>query len=122
MKTELILLRGLPGSSKSTVARLFENFVHLESDMFFGDPYDFDSSKLFEAHNWCFLQTRSFIQNICSNNHYRGVVVSNTFTTLEELRPYFQLAKEFKITPNVILAQGNFKSIHGVPFDVLEMI
>jgi hypothetical protein len=41
--------------------------------------------------------------------------VSNTFTMLNELRPYFEGAKEYGIIPTVITMNGNFGSIHGVP-------
>ena len=32
-KSELVLIRGLPGSGKSTMARAMTGFVHLEADM-----------------------------------------------------------------------------------------
>jgi len=47
-------------------------------------------------------------------------VVSNTFTTIKELRPYFDIAKELNIVPTVLLVQGNFKSVHNVPEKTLQ--
>jgi adenylate kinase family enzyme len=71
----LILLRGLPGSGKSTFAKQICN-QHIEADMFFiqDGEYKFDASKLKEAHAWCKDKTEAWMQkgyNVC---------VSNTFT------------------------------------------
>lgn len=113
---KLILIRGLPGSGKSTLAKSFNDFKHFEADMFFtldtGD-YVFDASKLSIAHQWCQNKTK---MNLSVGNN---VVVSNTFTTLKELRPYFEIAKEFNIIPFVITIQGCFGSIHNVPEETM---
>lgn len=111
---KLILIRGLPGSGKSTVARQFDG-VHIEADEYFmiNGEYRFDHTKLKQAHEWCQEKTREALKSRFT------AVVSNTFTTLKELRPYFDIAAEFGILPNVIVAQGNFGSVHGVPEETL---
>lgn len=109
---KLVLIRGLPGSGKSTLAKSLKGFVHLETDQFWGPDYKFDVSKLGEAHAWCQAQTRKWLKD-------EDVVVSNTFTTIKELRPYFDIANEFGITPNVILAEGDFGNVHNVPEETL---
>lgn len=115
----MILVRGLPGSGKSTIAsRLtFTPLIsHIETDMFWviDGEYKWDAARLTEAHAWCLAETRKLLE--------KGMipVVSNTFTTIKELKPYFDLAKEFSVTPNVILAQGGFKNIHNVPEATLK--
>ena len=109
--TRLVLIRGLPGSGKSTMAKQLEcgGFIHLETDRYWGPEYKFDVSKLADAHRWCQGLTELFL----SGNY--SVVVSNTFTTVKELKPYFELAKKYNIVPNVMMAQGNWKSVHNVP-------
>ena len=116
----LTLIRGIPGSGKSTLAKQLagsgKTTVHLEVDMFFYDAhgnYNFDSKKLWEAHKWC--------QDMCviMLERHRYVVVTNTFTTLDELKPYFDIAKRFKIVPNIITCQNQFKDIHNVPLEKL---
>lgn len=84
----LHLIRGLPGSGKSTFAKkLAEQLgcLHFETDMFFTDKngnYNFVREKLGEAHEWC---RNSVLDEITRGN---DVVVSNTFTTEREVRAY----------------------------------
>ena len=112
---KLLLIRGLPGSGKSTLAKnLIGYYMHRETDMFWGDDYAFDASRLKEAHEWCQAEVSALMHNGFS------VVVSNTFTTKKEMEPYFKIAKEYGIVPTVILCQGKFGSVHGVPSEVLE--
>lgn len=108
----MILVRGLPGSGKSTVAKnLIGFYQHIETDMFWmvNGEYKFDFNRLGEAHAWCLSQTRDMLVRGWSP------VVSNTFTTVKEIRPYFELAKEFDIVPQVITCQSGFKNVHDVP-------
>jgi predicted kinase len=121
--TELILVRGIPGSGKSTLARSLCNLPdnvmarHYEADMYFEDEhgnYNFDVTKLHQAHTWCHNKTRDALEQ------NRTVVVSNTFTTKKELKPYFDMAREFGIVPIVYLAQNQFNNVHNVPADKLQ--
>lgn len=121
--TELILVRGIPGSGKSTLARSLCNLPdnvmarHYEADMYFENEhgnYNFDVTKLHQAHTWCHNKTREALEQ------NRTVVVSNTFTTKKELKPYFDMAREFGIVPIVYLAQNQFNNVHNVPADKLQ--
>jgi predicted kinase len=112
----MILVRGLPGSGKSTIAKnLIGFYQHIETDMFWmvDGEYKFDFTRLGEAHAWCLDKTRDMLVRGWSP------VVSNTFTTIKELRPYFDLAKEFNISPQVITCQSSFKNVHNVPEETL---
>ena len=120
-KQQLILVRGLPGSGKSTIAKNIEkdsgDWIHLETDMFWYDPdgnYNFDYTRLKESHQWCQNATKTYLED------YFNVVVSNTFTTKKEMIPYFEIAKQFNIIPNIIIATGNFGNIHNVPVDAYQ--
>lgn len=115
----LILVRGLPGSGKSTIAQqiamYFEN-EHIETDMFWmqDGEYKFDIARIKEAHEWCQNKTRELLEI------FDNVVVANTFTTKKELQPYFDIAKEFGIVPNVILCQNQWQNIHNVPQEAMD--
>ena len=61
---QLILLRGLPGSGKSTFANLLGG-IHVEADQYFmqDGEYKFDASKLKQAHNWCKLRVEHSMED-----------------------------------------------------------
>lgn len=117
---KLTLIRGLPGSGKSTLAKKLastDDGEHFEADMYFmtsSGEYVFDAQRLRHAHVWCQTETFDCLSFGAS------VYVSNTFTTIKELRPYFDLALEFGITPTVITMNNQWGNIHGVPEDKLE--
>lgn len=108
----LVLVRGLPGSGKSTYAQTLKDFAHFEADMFFVGrdfEYHFDPSRIKEAHQWCQEETKKHLEE----GH--NVVVSNTFTTQWEMSYYLTLADKLGIEPEVIHCKGKFASTHNVP-------
>jgi predicted kinase len=116
---KLLLIRGLPGSGKSTLAKnLIGWYWHLETDQFWmvDGEYKFEYTRLAEAHKWCLDKTREMM------THGQSPVVSNTFTTKKELKPYFDLAKEFGIVPTVMVCQSNWGNIHNVPEEKLKQM
>lgn len=117
----LVLIRGLPGSGKTTEAlKILKEFNikhHYEADMYFTDEngnYNYDASKIKEAHEWCLMKTKQAIEN------GEDVVVSNTFTRKWEMEKYVQIAKENNTPFYILTATGNFKNIHGVPQETIE--
>lgn len=113
----LILLRGLPGAGKSTLAKLICNH-HVEADMYFEthEGYKFDATKLKQAHEWCKERTGKIM------NQGYNVVVSNTFTTESEMAPYVQLAAKYgyRLTTLVVENRHGNSSVHNVPVDTIE--
>ena len=117
----LILIRGLPGSGKSTMARkmalAINGYVHLESDMYFIDhkgEYVFNPEKLKDAHRWCQESAR-----VCLNSG-DDVIVSNTFTQKWEMQPYIEMAAACGAVVEIQVARGDFENTHGVPPEAIE--
>jgi predicted kinase len=115
---ELFLLRGLPGSGKSTLAESIGG-MHMEADKYFmyEGKYEFDASKLKEAHAWC--------QNAVSvwmTNSVEKIVVSNTFTQTWEMDYYFELAKEhgYRVYSLVVENRHGGENVHNVPKEKIE--
>lgn len=120
MDKHLILVRGIPGSGKSTFAKLLGG-NHFESDMYFNKDgeYKFDPSKLKDAHEWCKDAVRtSMIWDI------EKIVVSNTFSQDWEMQPYFELAKEYGYMVHVLIKENRHegKNVHNVPEEKLEQM
>jgi len=118
----LVLLRGLPGSGKSSFANLiWSSFVICEADQFFYDAegnYNFDPSKLKEAHKYCRDKVESFmLDNEKNPQFYPEIIVSNTFTKEWEMEEYFKLANKYgyKVVSLIIENRHGGKNVHGVP-------
>ena len=129
----LILIRGLPGSGKTTLAkalvRLFGDrwstiatfgiatVVHLEADFYFykNGVYKWDADKLDAAQNACLTQTRNSMENKTNI-----IVVSNCFIRLWELEPYLNLAETFGYQTQEIITTANFPNVHDCPQDKIE--
>lgn len=116
---KLILIRGLPGSGKTTLAKQLNPDAHFEADMYFYSPagvYHFDSTKLSEAHSWCFTSTMVALCNPANQT----VIVSNTFVQRWEMQRYIDLAKKCQVKVEILVCNGNYQNIHGVPQETIE--
>ena len=127
MSKLLVLLRGLPGSGKSSFAKhMWSDFVICEADQFFYDSegnYNFDPSKLRDAHKYC----RDMVETFMSDNEknpqfYPEIVVSNTFTREWEMDEYFKLAKkyDYQVVSLIVENRHGNKNVHGVPDSKIE--
>lgn len=117
---KLILIRGVPGSGKSTLGQQLVNDsdddAHLfEADDFFMEidgEYRYDKSFVPEAHKLCQAQTAQMLF------HGATVIVANTFTKYWELKYYFELAIKLSMFEiDIIQMTNEYGSIHGVPAD-----
>jgi predicted kinase len=110
----LIIIRGLPGSGKTTIAKTrYPSHVLCEADQYFegeNEKYEFDPTKLPKAHEACFQKAKEAL--------FKGhsVVVANTFVRTWEYQRYLDLP----FTIKVVEAKGNYGSIHSVPLEVIE--
>ena len=122
----LTLLRGLPGAGKSTFAQFFKTLYWFEADKYFEDEegnYNFDASKLREAHQWC-KDKVEFHMDAPNGFPPSLIVVSNTFTQEWEMEPYYKLAEQYGYKVFSIIVENRHGSVneHGVPQEKLEQM
>ena len=115
MAQKLFIIRGLPGSGKSTFAKTLldrnPTMKHFEADMYFCQKtgeYEFDPSKLHHAHQWCWDSVAEAL------SEGRDVVVSNTFTQLWEMERYMAF-RHHRCEVIVIEMWVMWGSVHNVP-------
>ncbi len=123
MKT-LYLIRGLPGTGKSSLARLLlaandcisANEVSINDYFYDGaGNYKFDTTKLKEAHDCCLDQTDSWMRQ-----GLEVICVTNPFIKLEHLVPYEQLAAKHGYQVNVLTCHTFMGNDHDVPLSTLR--
>jgi predicted kinase len=125
MKT-LVLARGVPGSGKSTTAKLFGG-IHIEADQYFireNGEYQFDPSQLRHAHNYCQTQTETWMSTNSPQLNTDVIVVSNTFTEEWEMKPYLEMAERhgYRVVSLIVENRHGGQSEHGVPEEKLEQM
>jgi len=121
MNKTLIILRGLPGSGKTTLGYAM-GVTPLAADDYFYDEegnYNFDGSKLKIAHNWCKVRTEHQMEDGIGM-----IVVANTFTQEWEMDEYFKLAKQYDYQVHSVIVENRHGGIneHGVPDEKLEQM
>jgi len=111
----MFLVRGIPGSGKSTfAAKMFPGVFHIENDMFHikNGEYRFDAGRQKSAVSWCMDMCRTALANDMD------VVVSNTFTKRRYVKAYMLMALEAGAEFTVYKMNGSFENSHSVPEDV----
>ena len=121
MKKVLYIVRGIPGSGKSTFAKTLGG-KHYEADMYFIDEsgnYNFDPTKIKDAHQWCQRMVKGDMIL-----EYPKIVVSNTFTQEWEIESYVNMAKEFGYIVFSVIVENRHGGVneHGVPEDKLQIM
>ena len=124
MKTKtLFLIRGLSGSGKSSFARhIWNNYAIFEADKFFCDEegnYNFDLSKLDEAHKWLYKEVE---EAMCDSEEYFEIVITGTLSTDEDVDRYRALADKygFMVVSLIVENRHGGKNVHDVPQEVID--
>lgn len=136
----ITIIRGISGSSKSTLASkiLADNKILsdpnkpimeiFEADRWFINScgeYVFNASQLSNAHTWCRLSVEGFLRS----NLHCVAVVSNTSTTFKEILPYAEIAKKYGALVDITEPNTEWKynpeecykkNKHNVPLATIE--
>jgi hypothetical protein len=123
-KPTLYLIRGVPGSGKSTFAwqlfksRLVQRMYEADDYFISAGEYQFDPRKLEDAHNQCKRNTWLAL--------YEGmsVAVSNTSCAEWEVETYATIARETEANFVSIIVENRHdgKNIHGCPDAKVEQM
>jgi predicted kinase len=114
----LILLRGLPGSGKTTFGLSIDAFTASADDYF--DIYHkgkFKPHKIGAAHGWC----RDLIEARMQSG-WTLITVANTFTQEWEMKPYIDMAEGYGYNVHSLIVENRHgsSSVHDVPEETIE--
>ena len=123
---DLILLRGIPGSGKTTLGHTILKWMSndatdvLSADDFFMDEkgnYNFDATKIKEAHNDCQVRCANKMKNEISK-----IVVANTFTQEWEMKTYYEMAERYNYRVHSVIVENRHGGVneHNVPDETIE--
>ena len=130
MTKTVIIMRGLPGSGKSTYVDQMRvgldespykvRVVSTDYEFTVNGQYQFDASKLSSAHAKCYWR---FIQAIKAGDA-DVVIVDNTNSSAWEISPYVLGAQAFQYKPEIHELECDpevaaSRNIHGVPRETI---
>lgn len=143
---KVFILRGISGSGKSTWASNFQQSVHAEkygkfrsdnrmvyifsADNFFveyvdgKEEYNFDASKLGEAHAECLKKYDFLVSRIEVAGQDTALIVDNTNTSVAEISPYYALAEAYGWEAEIktfyqTVEKAAKENVHGTPIEVI---
>ncbi len=119
MEKLIIIVRGIPGSGKSSFAELLGSKAICCADDYFTHKgiYVWKAEKVGKAHDWCQRKCRRFMKKQAER-----IVIANTSTTERELQPYMDLARQFgyKVFSVIVENRHGNSNVHSVPSPTLD--
>lgn len=118
MSKSIILLRGLPGSGKSTMARLLSEqgkYPVFSVDDYFTDKESDTYHFVFDQNHLAYKQCKEFTEEAMKNG-VKKIFLDNVFSMDWEMEPYFNLAFTYGYQLHVVTVENYHggKNIHGI--------
>lgn len=119
MEKVIVIVRGVPGSGKSSFAELIGRAICTADDYHTDRQgnYNWTPENVGKAHAWCQRKCERFLKKRIS-----PVIVANTSTTERELKPYYHLARKYgyQVFSVIVENRHDGQNTHGVPETTLE--
>jgi predicted kinase len=119
MEKNLIIVRGIPGSGKTTFAKMIGRAICCADDWHTDREgnYNWKPENVGKAHDWCKRKCRRFMKK-----NINPVLVVNTSTTEKELAPYIAMAKYYGYKYFSVIVENRHGGVneHGVPEQTLD--
>lgn len=125
---KVIILRGIPGSGKSTYQRThWPKAIVCSADDYFlqeGERYVFNPARLGAAHNTCL---RKFLRLTSHPIRHDVVVVDNTNIQLFEIAPYYAVANALwhEVEVHTLICDPKIaasRNVHQVPLKTIRQL
>lgn len=118
---KVYIIRGIPGSGKTTHAKKILNAdIVIEAADFFmkNGKYKFNAAYLPEAHAHALKRFSLAIAD--SKNKDKSIAACNTFSRRWEIAPYIEACKKAGVDFSIVRMDGAFNNVHGVPEYVID--
>ena len=115
---DLIIVRGLPGSGKTTLAAKFGRAICSADDYVTRNGvYNWRPATVGASHAWSQRKCERFMKAEVDT-----VIVANTTTTEKEIKPYTDLAKKYgyRVFSIVVENRHGGTNVHDVPEETIE--
>jgi adenylate kinase family enzyme len=117
-----VIMQGASGSGKSTLAKQIAGVI--DAEIFSTDDFHVESDGMyrFKPEQLGLFHKKNQERAIVAMQAGKNVIIDNTNIKKFEAKPYVQAALQVGATIRFVRALGDFKNVHGVPDDKVQMM